>query len=243
MKILSRILFIFLDWNLLVGTLPLTYTEYNEYNGCWHQIVRDHFDLFMLEVGRPDIYSLLSWHFHLSGALPQPDFDGQPGQYGVHLQGPGHHQRAGILFRPRWPQVKSDHYQFYHFHHYHFRSIVKSKFQNTVACVGNPRLSKGSQGAVVVSLELGNVRQCYYFLLQIEQPFMMTVSADCQNYYVTRPGEEILQGRGRCPKCTAQVSAIITVIVITMHWSYCDPSACSHHNWIMFQERKTSLKS
>ena len=35
--------------------------------------------------------------------------------------------------------------------HFNFRSIVQSKFHNTVACVGNPRLTKGSQGAVVVS--------------------------------------------------------------------------------------------
>ena len=43
---------------------------------------------------------------------------------------------------------------------------------------------------------------------------MMTVSTECQNYYVTRPGEEILQGRGRCPQCAAQVSVIFIVIVI-----------------------------
>ena len=43
---------------------------------------------------------------------------------------------------------------------------------------------------------------------------MMTMSTECQNYYVTRPGEEILQGRGRCPQCAAQVSVIFIVIVI-----------------------------
>ena len=40
-----------LDWNILVGSLPLIYTKYNEYNGCWYHIVRNQFDLFMLEVG------------------------------------------------------------------------------------------------------------------------------------------------------------------------------------------------
>ena len=39
-----------------------------------------------------------------------------------------------------------------HYHQFNFRCIVQSKFHNTVACVGNPRLTKGSQGAVVVSL-------------------------------------------------------------------------------------------
>ena len=43
---------------------------------------------------------------------------------------------------------------------------------------------------------------------------MMTVSAECQSYYVTRPGEEIMQGRGRCPQCAAtQVSLTLDVIL------------------------------
>lgn len=94
------------------------------------------------------------------------------------------------------------------YYHFNCRSIVQSKFYNTVACVGNPRLTKGSQGAVVVSLVIQTQAQnMMTFLFQIEQPFMMTVSAECQSYYVPRPGEEILQGRGRCPSCAApQVS-------------------------------------
>ena len=97
---------------------------------------------------------------------------------------------------------------------------MQSKFHNTVACVGNPRLSKGSQGAVVVrNSDLMTNRWIVNFLSQIEQPFMMTVSAECQSYYVIRPGEEILQGRGRCPQCTAaQVSVtIINIGMIIIH--------------------------
>ena len=36
---------------------------------------------------------------------------------------------------------------------------MQSKFYNTVACVGNPRLTKGSQGAVVVSLVIQTHRK------------------------------------------------------------------------------------
>ena len=66
---------------------------------------------------------------------------------------------------------------------------------------------------------------------------MMTVSTECQNYYVTRPGEEILQGRGRCPQCAAQVSVIFIVIIIVIVLIIVfvitcrDSWASIHHKW------------
>ena len=40
------------DWGTLHGHLEcmnLKYDKYEEYNGTWYSITRDHFDLFMLE--------------------------------------------------------------------------------------------------------------------------------------------------------------------------------------------------
>ena len=34
----------------LLSRLSLTYTRYDEYNGTWYNIYKNHFDLFMLEV-------------------------------------------------------------------------------------------------------------------------------------------------------------------------------------------------
>ena len=72
------------------------------------------------------------------------------------------------------------------------KDIITNKFSNTVACVGNPRL-KIEEGAV-----------------QIEQPFSMTVAANCLSYYVVSPEEEIAQGRGRCSECTNEVKSFLS---------------------------------
>ena len=34
----------------LLSRLSLTYTRYDEYNGTWYNIYKNHFDMFMLEV-------------------------------------------------------------------------------------------------------------------------------------------------------------------------------------------------
>ena len=52
-----------------------------------------------------------------------------------------------------------------------------------MACVGNPRLRTDS-GAV-----------------QVETPFSMRLSPRCLSYYSLARGEEVAQGRGRCPQC------------------------------------------
>ena len=49
------LIFLDCDWDHLVGSLPLKFTKYDEYNGCWYHIVRNQFDLFMLEVGQFNI--------------------------------------------------------------------------------------------------------------------------------------------------------------------------------------------
>ena len=52
-----------------------------------------------------------------------------------------------------------------------------------MACVGNPRL-RADSGAV-----------------QVEAPFSMRLSPRCASYYSLARGEEVAQGRGRCPQC------------------------------------------
>jgi len=70
-------------------------------------------------------------------------------------------------------------------------SIIRSKFSDTVACVGNPGLRE----------ENGSV--------QFTQPFPMVVSAECEVYYTLHPGESyaVLQGRGRCRHCRRDLAA------------------------------------
>ena len=114
------------DWSIL-GGLSLTYSKYNEYNGCWYHIFRDHFDLFMLE--EP---------YHSLSLLVNID-------------------TAEYIFRVLGTSRERGFYSSME----DLREIIQSKFSNTVACVGNPRL-KTEDGAV-----------------QIEQPFSMTVSSVC----------------------------------------------------------------
>ena len=47
------------DWSVLTA-LSLTFSRYDEYNGSWYHIFRDHFDLFMLEVKQQLVYILYS---------------------------------------------------------------------------------------------------------------------------------------------------------------------------------------
>ena len=46
-KINLKLLF---STDFLLSGLSLTFTKYDEYNGTWYYIYKDHFDLFMLEV-------------------------------------------------------------------------------------------------------------------------------------------------------------------------------------------------
>ena len=39
-----------LSSDFLLSRLSLTYRRYEEYNGTWYHIYKNHFDLFMLEV-------------------------------------------------------------------------------------------------------------------------------------------------------------------------------------------------
>ena len=98
-----------------------------------------------------------------------------------------------------------------------FQNIIFTKFSDTVACVGNPKL-KVEDGAVQVKL-FKSISHLYRTLFQMKQPFTMTVSPRCVSYYVVgldTEGQEIYQGRGRCHECRVNPQVDISPYLISL---------------------------
>jgi len=141
-----------LDWDALhtqLEALNLKYDKYEEYNGTWYSVTREHFDLFMLE----EPYNSLSMLVNFTSS-----------EYIFRVLGT---TRERGFYTDLEDLI----------------TIFLAKFNDTVACVGNPRLRVDS-GAVLV-----------------EQPFSMTVSQNCLGYYTIGEDGEVAQGRGRCKEC------------------------------------------
>ena len=121
------------DWSILTG-LSLTYSKYNEYNGCWYHIFREYFDLFMLE----EPYHSLSLLVNVDTA-----------EYIFRVFGTSKERGFYTSMEDLQVVVKDSHNPINNERHVQLKEIIQGKFSNTVACVGNPRL-KVEEGAIQV---------------------------------------------------------------------------------------------
>ena len=154
-----------LDWDALhkhLKGLNLKYDEYEEYNGTWYSVTREHFDLFMLE----EPYNSLSMLVNFTSA-----------EYIFRVLGTTRE-------RGFYTDLED------------LNAIFLAKFNDTVACVGNPRLRVDS-GAVL-----------------LEHPFSMTVSQNCLGYYTIGEDGEVAQGRGRCKECESGKVQEVNILLI-----------------------------
>ena len=152
-----------LDWDALhtqLEALNLKYDKYEEYNGTWYSVTREHFDLFMLE----EPYNSLSMLVNFTSS-----------EYIFRVLGT---TRERGFYTDLEDLI----------------AIFLAKFNDTVACVGNPRLRVDS-GAVLV-----------------EHPFSMTVSQNCLGYYNIGEDGEVAQGRGRCKECASAKVQEVNII-------------------------------
>ena len=61
-----------LDWDALhtqLEALNLKYDKYEEYNGTWYSVTREHFDLFMLEEPYNSLVMLLNMSLVISSLV------------------------------------------------------------------------------------------------------------------------------------------------------------------------------